>query len=54
MLRGVHSIPDSCCMQPEVNLIIRAMPQAGAAEVGKVVGKTSLVIATGMEGDYVR
>eukprot|EP00903_Cladosiphon_okamuranus_P008211 g7904.t1 len=36
-----------------VSLVVRANPKAGAAEVGKVFGKGSIVMATGMEGDYI-
>ncbi|CAM9795118.1 unnamed protein product, partial [Ectocarpus sp. 4 AP-2014] len=36
-----------------VSLVVRAQPKAGAAELGKVFGKDSLVMATGMEGDYI-
>ena len=34
--------------------MVRAQPKAGAAELGKVFGKGSIVMATGMEGDYIR
>lgn len=38
----------------QVSLVVRAKPEPSAAEVGKVVGKGSLVMATGLAGDYVR
>ncbi len=34
--------------------MVRAEPKPGAAEVGKVFGKGSIVMATGMQGDYIR
>ncbi|CAM9980422.1 unnamed protein product, partial [Ectocarpus fasciculatus] len=36
-----------------VSLVVRAQPKAGAAELGKVFGKDSIVMATGIEGDYI-
>ncbi|CAM9349890.1 unnamed protein product, partial [Sphacelaria rigidula] len=36
-----------------VSLVIRASPQPGAAEAGKVFGKGSIVVATGVQGDYI-
>ncbi|CAM9939967.1 unnamed protein product [Scytosiphon promiscuus] len=36
-----------------VSLVVRASPKAGAGELGKVFGKGSLVMATGMQGDYI-
>lgn len=38
----------------QVSLMVRASPQAGAEEAGKVVGKGSIIMATGLEGDYIR
>ena len=43
-----------CVGGEQVSLVVRANPEPNAAEVGKVVGKGALVMATGLAGDYVR
>lgn len=37
-----------------MSLVIRASPQPGAPEAGKIFGKGSIVVATAVQGDYIR
>lgn len=38
----------------KANLVVRASPQPGAAELGKVSSYDPIVQATGLQGDYIR
>lgn len=38
----------------KANLVIRASPQPGAAELGKISSYDPVVQATGLQGDYIR
>lgn len=40
--------------QAEVGLTIRVAPEDNAEVASKVVGKSSLIVANGMHGDWIR